>query len=158
LVLAEEAEMRKQLADPDLGGQFAQFNENGQHFLSRRRDQGKRYPNVDAVSQDAHGWASDLAFAASRRYGLIVGRIGQAARSIWCLMSQGRVVSMPRKVRELVRDLDQAGFTNRGGKGSHRNFVHPRVAKPITISGKDGDDAKPFQEKAVNRAIRESRT
>jgi predicted RNA binding protein YcfA (HicA-like mRNA interferase family) len=62
-------------------------------------------------------------------------------------MSQGRVVSMPRKVRELVRDLDQAGFTNRGGKGSHRNFVHPRVAKPITISGKDGDDPSRFRRK-----------
>jgi hypothetical protein len=29
---------------------------------------------------------------------------------------------------------------DRGGKGSHRNYVHPRVSKPITISGKLGDD------------------
>jgi predicted RNA binding protein YcfA (HicA-like mRNA interferase family) len=63
---------------------------------------------------------------------------------------------MPRKIRELIADLEAAGFTNRGGKGSHRNFVHPKVAKPITISGNRGDDAKRYQEKAVKLAIEES--
>ena len=42
---------------------------------------------------------------------------------------------MPRKVRELIKELKKASFVNRGGKGSHRNFVHPKVTKPITISG-----------------------
>ena len=65
---------------------------------------------------------------------------------------------MPRKIRELIADLEAAGFENRGGKGSHRNFVHPRVTKPVTISGKSGDDAKQYQEKAVMRAIEESRS
>ena len=32
---------------------------------------------------------------------------------------------MPRKIRELIVELENAGFLNRGGKGSHRNFVHP---------------------------------
>jgi predicted RNA binding protein YcfA (HicA-like mRNA interferase family) len=64
---------------------------------------------------------------------------------------------MPRKLRELISDLEAAGFTNRGGKGSHRNFVHPKVAKPITISGNPGDDAKRYQEKAVKIALEESR-
>ena len=41
---------------------------------------------------------------------------------------------MPRKVRELIRDLESAGFTNRGGKGDHRDFVHPRVAKLVTVA------------------------
>jgi predicted RNA binding protein YcfA (HicA-like mRNA interferase family) len=63
---------------------------------------------------------------------------------------------MPRKVRELIADLEAAGFTNRGGKGSHRNFVHPRVGKPVTVAGKLGSDAKQYQEKAVKRAIEES--
>lgn len=63
---------------------------------------------------------------------------------------------MPRKIREIIRDLQNAGFTNRGGKGSHRNFVHPKVVKPITISGKDGDDAKNYQERAVVIAIKEA--
>jgi predicted RNA binding protein YcfA (HicA-like mRNA interferase family) len=64
---------------------------------------------------------------------------------------------MPRKIRELIRELENAGFINRGGKGDHRNFVHPNVRKPITISGKEGDDAKHYQEKAVRLAIEEVR-
>jgi len=60
---------------------------------------------------------------------------------------------MPRKIRELIRDLERAGFESRGGKGSHRNFVHPKVVKPVGISGNPGDDAKHYQEKAVRIAI-----
>ena len=65
---------------------------------------------------------------------------------------------MPRKIRELIADLEAAGFEDRGGKGSHRNFVHPKVAKPVTISGKAGDDAKKYQERAVFNAIEESKS
>lgn len=65
---------------------------------------------------------------------------------------------MPRKIRELIADLEEAGFVNRGGKGSHRNFAHPKVSKPITLSGKAGDDAKRYQERAVSRAIEESKS
>ena len=64
---------------------------------------------------------------------------------------------MPPKVRELVSDLERAGFVNRGGKGSHRNFVHPKVPRPITVSGAPGDDAKHYQVRAVKRAIEESK-
>ena len=32
---------------------------------------------------------------------------------------------MPPKVRELISELQRVGFVDRGGKGSHRNFVHP---------------------------------
>ena len=62
---------------------------------------------------------------------------------------------MPRKIRELIRDLEKEGFMNREGKGSHRNFVHPMLKKPITISGNENEDAKRYQEKAVQTAIRE---
>jgi predicted RNA binding protein YcfA (HicA-like mRNA interferase family) len=65
---------------------------------------------------------------------------------------------MPKKVRELVAELESAGFVNRGGKGSHRNFVHPKVSKPITISGALGDDAKRYQVRAVQSAIKESQS
>jgi len=65
---------------------------------------------------------------------------------------------MPRKVRELISELEGNGFENRGGKGSHRNFVHPKVTRPVTISGNPGDDAKKYQERAVKRAIEESST
>jgi len=63
---------------------------------------------------------------------------------------------MPRKIRELITELEKHGFVNRGGKGSHRNFTNPRVARPVTISGNDGDDAKKYQEKAVKAAIAEA--
>jgi predicted RNA binding protein YcfA (HicA-like mRNA interferase family) len=63
---------------------------------------------------------------------------------------------MPPKIRELIKRLEAAGFVNRGGKGSHRNFVHAKVSKPITISGNLGDDAQRYQEKAVQTAIEEA--
>jgi predicted RNA binding protein YcfA (HicA-like mRNA interferase family) len=65
--------------------------------------------------------------------------------------------AVPLKVRELISELERAGFVNRGGKGSHRNFVHPKVAKPVTISGRSGDDAKHYQLRAVQLAIEESK-
>jgi len=59
---------------------------------------------------------------------------------------------MPRKVRQLIADLEKAGFVNRGGKGSHRNFTHP-LGLRLTISGGAGDDAKHYQERDVRRAL-----
>ena len=65
---------------------------------------------------------------------------------------------MPQKVRELIAELERAGFVNRGGKGSHRNFVHSQVVRPLTISGTLGDDAKQYQVRAVKHAIKESKS
>lgn len=62
---------------------------------------------------------------------------------------------MPRKVRELIHDLERAGFVNRRGKGSHRNFMHPRGVR-ITISGHPGEDALRYQERDAARALREA--
>jgi predicted RNA binding protein YcfA (HicA-like mRNA interferase family) len=59
---------------------------------------------------------------------------------------------MPRKVRQLISDLERAGFLNRGGKGGHRNVVHPKGVR-VTLSGGSGDDAKHYQERDVRRAI-----
>lgn len=63
---------------------------------------------------------------------------------------------MPRKIRELIRDLEMAGFVNRGGKGSHRNFIH-ESGVVVTISGNPGDDAKPYQERTVRQKIEEAK-
>ena len=60
---------------------------------------------------------------------------------------------MPRKVRQLIADLEQAGFVNRGGKGSHRNFTHPKGER-VTLSGSAGDDARHYQERDVKRALK----
>ena len=62
---------------------------------------------------------------------------------------------MPPKIRDLIAELERAGFIDRGGKGSHRNYVHPKAQKPITISGKLGDDAKHYQVRAVRLALKE---
>ncbi len=62
---------------------------------------------------------------------------------------------MPPKIRELIAELERNGFTNRGGKGSHRNFTHPRSSKTVRISGKTGNNAKRYQEKQVREAIQE---
>lgn len=59
---------------------------------------------------------------------------------------------MPPKVRELIDQLERNGFVNRGGKGSHRNFEHPKGVR-LTISGKLGDDAQKYQEKLVRNSI-----
>ncbi|MDP6490558.1 MAG: type II toxin-antitoxin system HicA family toxin [Kiritimatiellia bacterium] len=61
---------------------------------------------------------------------------------------------MPKRIKELIRDLTEAGFVNRGGKGSHRNFTHDRGSK-ITLSGNPSHDAKRYQERDVRKAVRE---
>jgi predicted RNA binding protein YcfA (HicA-like mRNA interferase family) len=43
------------------------------------------------------------------------------------------------------------------GKGSHRNYRHPRCAVKVTIAGKGGDDAKHYQEKQVADAIEKAK-
>lgn len=63
---------------------------------------------------------------------------------------------MARKLRHLMRELRAAGFVGRGGKGSHKNYTHPKGIR-VTLSGKPGDDAKPYQEREVRRAIEEAR-
>ncbi|WP_442945084.1 type II toxin-antitoxin system HicA family toxin [Nostoc sp.] len=45
------------------------------------------------------------------------------------------------------------GFIYRPGKGSHTNWYHPLLSGRVTISGKDGSDAKAYQEKDVNNAL-----
>lgn len=62
---------------------------------------------------------------------------------------------MPGKIRELIKDLEMAGFIDRGGKGSQRNFTHPSGVI-LTLSGQPGDDAKPYQEKLIKQYIEES--
>ena len=60
---------------------------------------------------------------------------------------------MPRKIRQVIAELEQAGFFNRGGKGSHRNFIHARGVV-VTVSGNPGDDLPPYLEKQVQRALK----
>ena len=64
---------------------------------------------------------------------------------------------MPRKIRQLVADLQKSGFAlTSGGKGSHRKFRHPRFPGAVILSGGDGDDAQHYQEKQIRNAIQEA--
>ena len=63
---------------------------------------------------------------------------------------------MPRKLRDLARDLKRAGYLlkPRRGKGSHGWYKHPAPGvSPVSLAGKLGDDAKPYQEKDVRDAL-----
>ena len=43
---------------------------------------------------------------------------------------------VPRKIRQLVTELEGAGFTLvHGGKGSHRKFRHPKMPGALILSG-----------------------
>lgn len=64
---------------------------------------------------------------------------------------------MPRKIRQLISELEKAGFVNRGGKGSHRNFLHGESGASLTLSGQTGADAGNYQEKDVKEAIRKAK-
>ncbi|WP_315791838.1 type II toxin-antitoxin system HicA family toxin [Fischerella sp. JS2] len=57
-------------------------------------------------------------------------------------------------MRELKAILQKAGFVYRLGKGSHTFWTHPLIPdEPVTIAGKDGDDARRYLEKQVNRVL-----
>jgi len=55
----------------------------------------------------------------------------------------------------LIAELQRNGFTNRGGKGSHRNFNHPKRKRVLTVSGKLSEHAEKYQIKDVRNAIKE---
>ena len=63
---------------------------------------------------------------------------------------------MPRKIRQLIRDLERAGWVLTHQKGSHRKFEHAKVRYAITISGNLGDDAHHYQEKDVKKGLRDT--
>jgi predicted RNA binding protein YcfA (HicA-like mRNA interferase family) len=63
---------------------------------------------------------------------------------------------MPRKIRQLIRDLKKAGWEIDHISGSHRIFKHQKVGGRVSLAGKDGDDAKPYEGKNVREAIRRS--
>lgn len=63
---------------------------------------------------------------------------------------------MPKKIRELKTMLLKAGFVYRPAKGSHSFWTHPLIPnEPVTIAGKDGDDAPRYLEKRVEHVLEE---
>jgi len=65
---------------------------------------------------------------------------------------------MPRKLRELRSDLKSAGFAVDHQTGSHQVWKHPLLPGiSANLAGKDGADAKPYQEQEVRTAIQRLR-
>ncbi len=65
---------------------------------------------------------------------------------------------MPRKLRELRADLRSAGFYIDHHTGSHQGWKHPLLTGlSANLAGKDGADAKPYQEREVREALRRLR-
>ena len=63
---------------------------------------------------------------------------------------------MPRKVRRIKADLRALGFYNRGGDGSHTNWIHPLLpGTRITVAGNDGDDCRHYNESDLRKARRD---
>ena len=62
---------------------------------------------------------------------------------------------MPKKIRELKAMLLKAGCISEPGKGSHTKWKHPLVNRKIVLSGKDGADAKGYQEKEVIQLLKD---
>jgi predicted RNA binding protein YcfA (HicA-like mRNA interferase family) len=64
---------------------------------------------------------------------------------------------MPKKVRELKAMVAKVGYILQAkrGKGSHTYWKHPLLpGEPLTIPGKDGDDAPPYLEKAIQQVLK----
>jgi hypothetical protein len=64
---------------------------------------------------------------------------------------------MPRELRQLKTDYQKHGLTEDmcGGKGSHSKWTHPLLpGLTVVLSGRDGDDAAPYQEGDLRNAIR----
>jgi hypothetical protein len=61
---------------------------------------------------------------------------------------------MPRKLRQLRSDLQHAGFSVDHQRGSHQVWKHPLIpGVSANLAGKDGVDAKPYQEREVHEAL-----
>jgi predicted RNA binding protein YcfA (HicA-like mRNA interferase family) len=64
---------------------------------------------------------------------------------------------MPRKLRELRRELRHAGWSIARTRGSHETWEHPLVPFPVVLAGKDSQDAERYQERQVATGIETSR-
>jgi predicted RNA binding protein YcfA (HicA-like mRNA interferase family) len=50
---------------------------------------------------------------------------------------------MPMRVREMIRLLEEHGWTEMRSKGSHRHFKHPDQRYVITVPGNEGKELAP---------------
>lgn len=58
---------------------------------------------------------------------------------------------MPRKVRDMIRLVEDDGWRQVGQVGSHRQFKHPSKAGRVTIAGKPSEDVYRRMERSILR-------
>lgn len=64
---------------------------------------------------------------------------------------------MPKKIRELKAMVVKVGYVLQPGrgKGGHTYWKHPLLPEePLTIPGKDGDDAPLYLERNIQRVVK----
>jgi len=64
---------------------------------------------------------------------------------------------MPKKIRELKAIVTKVGYVLQPGrgKGSHTYWKHPLLPEePLTIPGRDGDDAPLYLERGLQKTLK----
>jgi predicted RNA binding protein YcfA (HicA-like mRNA interferase family) len=61
---------------------------------------------------------------------------------------------MPTSVKEIIRRLEDDGWTLVATKGSHRQFKHPMKKGRVTVPGKLSADLQPGTLKSILRQAR----
>ncbi len=49
---------------------------------------------------------------------------------------------MPSTIREVIAELETAGWRQTSQRGSHRQFEHPSRPGKVTVAGRPGDELK----------------
>jgi predicted RNA binding protein YcfA (HicA-like mRNA interferase family) len=62
---------------------------------------------------------------------------------------------MPKTIRVLKNSLLKAGCVCENAKGSHTKWSHHLLVNKLILSGNDGADAKPYQEKQIADYLKE---
>ena len=68
------------------------------------------------------------------------------------LVAPGRYgVGVPMKISEMIRLLEQDGWTLKRVTGSHRHYSHPAKPGLVTVAGKPSATLKPKTEASILR-------
>jgi len=82
-------------------------------------------------------------------------RHGRVHEDLGVLMSKTATAQMstlprmPMKVSEVIRLLEDDGWTLKRTSGSHRHYSHPTKAGLVTVAGKPGATLKPGTEASI---------
>jgi predicted RNA binding protein YcfA (HicA-like mRNA interferase family) len=91
---------------------------------------------------------------ATKKRRRLLGNALSTGKTHYGIIDKGK--DMPVKIKKLKANLLRAGFVMRPAKGSHTFWTHPFLpGVTITLAGKDGSDARPYQIHDVQHAIKQ---